>query len=119
MPSHRDSRAVAASATVANILTGTLWEFARVPTLVSVYGAQDGAATATPILATMFLGNSTPMENFPVPNGPAAGQGPNRNDHLMAPNHLAHPNDRIVFRLQNTDPVNASNVRTLFDFVPV
>lgn len=118
MPSHRDQRTVAASTTVPNVLTSTLWEFARVPTLVSVYGCQDGAAGATPILGTLFLGNSTPMENFPVPTFTAL-LGPNRQDHLLAPNHLAAPNDRIVYRLQNTDPANPSNVRTLFDFVPV
>jgi hypothetical protein len=118
MPTHRDTRAIAASTTVANVLTSTLWEFARVPTLVSIWGVQDGAAAATPLLATLFLGNATPMENLPVPTF-TAGQGPNRQDHGLALNHLARPNDRIVYRLQNTDPANASNARTLFDFMPV
>jgi hypothetical protein len=116
MPGHRDARVVAAGATVPNILNGTLWEFARVPTLVTLWAVQDGAVNATPLLLTLFLGNQTPIENYPVPIF-TAGQGPTRLDHQVAPGHLAAPNDRIVTRLQNTDPANASNARTVFDFV--
>jgi len=108
MPTTRDNRVIATGVTVLNILDGSLFEN------ISRRGSLTVAAVctnATEVLMSILAGSETLLEESTVPLEPAAGQGPNLQDHLMLLEAVER-GDKITIRLRNTGAGN-NTVRTL------
>ena len=117
MPTIRDERAVAAGATVANILAGSQFEFMRVPSHIAVYAVRDGAGVAGLLNLDASFGNVIETDAAQVPTF-GAGLGPNTNEHQIV-SAVAAAGDRLVLRLRNGDGANAQNSRVLVKITPL
>lgn len=108
MPTTRDNRSIAAGSTVLNILDGSLFENVQLNGLLTVASVADDA---TEVLMSILAGTETLLEESTVPLEPAAGQGPNLQDHIMLNERVAR-GDKLTVRLRNTG-AGAHVVRTL------
>lgn len=116
---HRDDRSLAAGAQVVNILQGTPFEFVqRRPAAIMVYSVSDppGAGDEGELLLTVLFGTVIVCQRLPIPAF-TAGQGPNRDQHLMV-SGVAAPGDRIVIGLDSIAAA-AYRVRTLVTIRPL
>lgn len=116
MPTIRDSRAIATNAQVANILTGSQFEFMRVPSAITIYAAQDGGLTA-PVFMDVSFGNAIEGDSVALPEVADDQSGPNVNQHQLIAG-VAAAGDRLVIRMRNTSATTA-NVRTLVKITPL
>lgn len=111
----RDSRALAAAASVVNILAGSIYEFLQGPTGIALYAVADpAAASILPPQLTLLLGQAIILQDYPIPVFTAA-QGPNRDQHLIGA-WMGSPGDRVVLSLRNTDPAVVWNIRNMVEF---
>lgn len=108
MPTTRDNRSVAAGVTVLNILDGSLFEIVRRRGQIAIAAVADDA---TEVLMSVLADTETLLEESTVPLEPAAGQGPNLEDHIMLLEGVS-PGDKLTIRLRNTG-AGAHVVRTL------
>ena len=108
MPTTRFTTNLAAGQQVNNILDGSLFEIVRRPGRMSIAAVGDSGTT---ILMSVLADTETLLEESPVPLEPAAGQGPNVEDHLLLLESVA-PGDKLTVRLRSTD-AGATVVRTL------
>jgi len=117
MPTIRDERQVAIGATVANILSGSQFEFMRVPSHIAVYAVRDGGGAEGLLNLDVSFGNTIEADSLQVPTK-AAGLGPNINED-QAVSAVAAAGDRIVLRLRNTDGAFAQESRVLVKITPL
>lgn len=119
MPTIRRQFNLGAGAVVVNALAGDKFEFVPInppqPAAVILYGVADDQAEVT---VDFTLGTQVVGEDLELPLEPAAGQGPNRSDHLIVAG-LGAPGDRIQIQIRNTDGVNAQVARLMVDIRPV
>jgi hypothetical protein len=116
--SQRFTATIAALASIPqnNLVAGTIFEFTGAkPRRISIWGVQDGAAVATPVVMSVTSGTNVQVEaNTPVQSFTVA-QGPFRDQHGIV-TFVSSPGDRLVIPLRNTDPANPSNVRFLIEY---
>lgn len=117
MPTVRDERAVAAGATVANILAGSQFEFMRVPSHIAVYAVRDGAGAGGLLNIDASFGNVIETDAAQVPTF-TDDLGPDVDKHQVV-SAVASAGDRLVLRLRNGDGVNAQNSRVLIKITPL
>ena len=105
-----------ASLPTGNLVAGTIFEFTGArPRRISIWGVQDGAAAATPLVMSVTSGTNVQVEsNTPVQTF-TAQQGPFRDQHGIV-TFISAPGDRLVIPLRNTDPANTSNFRFLIEY---
>ena len=98
-----------------NLVAGSIFEFTgQRPRRTTIYAVQDGATDAAPLVTSVTSGSNVQVEaNTPVPAF-TAGQGPNRDQHMLV-SFLSAPGDRLVITLRNTAAVT-SNYRFLIEF---
>lgn len=114
MPSLRFvTTALGAGGVIQNLLTGSKFEYLPAPAAVIVYAAADAAG----VNMEVAFGNVIEADQLDIPVGPAAGQGPNLQDHRIA-SGVAAAGDRLQVRLQNTGGA-ATNIRTLVEIRPL
>jgi len=116
MPTIRDSRDLATNAQVANILSGSQFEFMRVPSAITIYAAQNGGASA-PVFMDVSFGNAIEGDSVAIPEVALDTDGPNVNQHQVIAG-VAAAGDRLVVRLRNTASATAS-IRTLVKITPL
>jgi len=116
VPTIRDERSVAAGTNVANILSGSQFEFMGVPSHIAIYSVMDTADAGSVFLDASF-GNVIETDSAAVPLFTAT-LGPNTNEHQIV-SAVAAAGDRLVIRIRNTDAVNASAIRTLVKITPL
>jgi len=108
MPVVRDRRvALAASAVVANIMTGSEFERLPQPARIRVAIATD-AVDAT---ADVSFGNVIQGTAIALPLEPGAGQGPRLPEELLI-DDMADAGDLLLVRLRN-GPTAAADIRTI------
>lgn len=110
--SQRFNTTTAAATPTGNILSGTQYEYVSVPTVLSVYCAED----VGDVLGELVLGQRRVMPSSPIPVPDVAGTGPNTNQHQVARTPVM-PGERI--QLSFVGGVGASAVRTLLVLEPV
>ena len=109
MPVVRDERAIAAGASVTNILTGSKFEFLGRNSVVEIFSVMDGPAVGTVVMDVTF-GNVLEGDGLQLPTMTAT-LGPNRNDHKLI-SALAQAGDRLQIKIANNGAAQA-NCRTL------
>lgn len=116
MPTIRDERTVAAGTNVANILSGSQFEFMGVPSHIAVYSVQNDADAGSVFLDASF-GNVIETDSASVPTFTDT-LGPDTDKHQLV-SAVAAAGDRLVIRIRNTDATNDSAIRTLVKITPL
>jgi len=106
---------VAIGGVIANLMTGSQFEFLGRPTRVQIYASQDPADLGT---MEVFFGQELEMATSPIPFALNAGEGPIVPNDLLLDDFGA-PGDRIVIRLTETGGVATAVVRALVVMTPV
>jgi len=115
MPTIRNVTALAAGAQVANVLTGSQFEFLGAPSRVQVYAIDDTAGAGGVSEVEIFFGQELEFSQSPV-NVKAAG--PDVPDDLLIDDFGAG-GDRLVVRVTETGGALASIVNTLVKITPI
>jgi hypothetical protein len=110
MPTTRFNVNLAAGAANRQVLQGSLFEVIEQAGTLVIAAVADTAA-GNLFLAEVLIGSETVMEESPVPLEPAAGQGPNLQDHILIREPVT-PGDKVTLRVRNAD-VAARNARFL------
>lgn len=113
----RFQTAIAAGATTANVVQGSLVQYPGVPSMVRVAATVPAAATGD-ILMTLKLGGRVVAPDQVVPIESAAGRGPDAQLGWMiaAP---ARGSDLIELTYRNIDAANATTITSLVNVEPV
>lgn len=115
MPTLRFNTTIAAAGgTVQNLLAGSKFEYLPVPAAIVVYSAADVAG----VDLECTTGNTVETDALEVPVAPAAGQGPNIQDHRVA-SFVGTAGDRLTLRLFNRAGGAGAIVRTLVEIRPL
>ena len=110
MPTSRIARSLAAGAQDPNVLDGSLYEIIRGNGEMVIAAVTD--QTTNLILMTVAIDAETVLEESPIQQEPAAGQGPNLQDRIL----LREPvsvGDKVTIRIRNAD-VATRNFRLLY-----
>ena len=110
MPSMRFVSNVPAGGTVPNVLVGSAFEFAGVPTAVRVYASREAdIAPGDDVVASVQFGPDVQLEPGPIAVEQSVQGGPRIPDNLVAEG-VAAPGDRLQVSLRETGGANALNV---------
>ena len=113
MQTLRLSNTVAIGATVQNLVAGSKFEFLPVNAAVRIYAVSElGDA-----VVDFTLGNVVVGDDLLIPFQPAAGIGPNVNEHRIATG-AGLAGDRIQLRVTNPNAA-PQDVRFLIEILPV
>lgn len=118
MPSIRQSTNLGVGAVNTNILAGSKFEFLPTPCAVIVYAVVDAVSdVSNGVNLELSMGNVVEADAVRVPREPAAGLGPDMQNHRVAAG-VGAGGDRVQIRLSNQSGV-AGNVRTLVEIRPL
>lgn len=117
MPTIRDARTIAGGVSVANLIAGSKFEFMPRAMAVAVYCVEDGATASGDVKLDVTFGNAVEGDDLAVPKFSPAGQGPDKDKHLIA-SGIAAAGDRLQLKVNNGGAASA-NVRTLIDLRPI
>ena len=106
----RDSRQIAASGSVTNLVAGSKFEFLARNSVVEVFSCQDNAGV-NDVTMDISFGNVLEGDALVVPTH-TANLGPERDKHKLV-GAVAQAGDRLQLKVSNGDAVNATNIRTL------
>jgi len=115
MPTIRNVTALAAGAQVANVLTGSQFEFLGAISRVQVYAIDDSGGAGGVGEVEIFFGQELQFTQSPV-NIKAAG--PNVPDDLLIDDFGAL-GDRLVIRVSETGGAAGATLNTLVKITPV
>lgn len=105
-----DSRQIAASGSVTNLVAGSKFEFLARNSVVEIFSCMDTADVGAPLMDVSF-GNVLEGDALAVPKF-TTDLGPDRDKHKLI-SAVAQAGDRLQIKVANTDAVNACNLRTL------
>lgn len=111
-----DARQIAASGSVTNLVSGSKFEFLARNSVVELFACQDNADVGS-VLMDVSFGNVLEGDALAVPTF-TANLGPDRDKHKLI-SAVAAAGDRLQIKVQNTDAVNATNLRTLITITSV
>lgn len=112
----RDTRTVAASTTVTNLVSGSKFEFLARNSVVEVFACQDTAGAGA-VLMDVSFGNVLEGDSLSVPTF-TADHGPDRDKHKLI-SAVAQAGDRLQIKVVNTDAGADAELRTLITITSV
>lgn len=104
MPTISDTRTIATTVTIANVVSGNRFEF---PPAGRVTRIRGGIVSDLPsVVATLSVGERIISENYPVPIEQAAGVVSRDRDYNWVA--VARPGERIVVSVTNNNAASAT-----------